>query len=270
MTASAGSAVTDTGLFGPGSVTWRVHGDPAMLIGGLRAILVQALNPLAMAGVDQHSDYRVDFWGRLQRTFEYVLTTTFGDTEAATRAGAAVRLIHGRVRGTDPHTGREYRADDPELLAWVHNVEVHSFLTAYRAYAGRLPDTDADRYVAEMVAAAELVGLAPAAVPHDVAHLRAALRAAPLDLSPAARQGLRVVLAPPMPLALRPLWAIPMAATVAILPRAVRRAYRLPWVPVAGTAVRPAVFSLLRAMNLARPGPPQRIEAERRLGGQAA
>ena len=263
-------AIDDEGLFGPDSVTWRIHGDPSMLIGGLRAILVQALNPRAMAAIDQHSDYRVDPWGRLQRTSEYVLTTTFGDTEAANRAGAAVRLIHERVRGTDPHTGQGYRADDPDLLAWVHDVEVHSFLTAYRHYGGRLSDADADRYVAEMVAAAGLVGLAPDAVPHDLAGLRAALRAAPLDLSPAARQGLRVVLAPPMPLAARPLWAIPMAATVAILPRAVRRAYRLPWAPVAGAAVRPAVFSLLRAMNLARPGPPQKLEAERRLGGEAA
>src|SRR5256885_8630678 len=112
----------DPGLFGPDSVTWRVHAAPSMLIGGLRALLVQALHPLAMAGVHQHSDYRDNPWGRLRRTSEYVLITTYGDTETAARAGAVVRAVHRRISGVDPVTGRAYRADDPELLAWIHNL----------------------------------------------------------------------------------------------------------------------------------------------------
>jgi uncharacterized protein (DUF2236 family) len=255
----------DHGLFGPASVTWKVHGDPAMLVGGLRALLIQALNPLAMAGVDQHSDYRVDPWGRLQRTSDYVLTTTFGDTPTALAAGAQVRAVHRFVTGTDSHTGRTYRADDPELLAWVHNVEAHSFLTAYRRYGGRLSGEDADRYVAEMVAAAELVGLRPADVPHDLTALRAALREAALDMSPAARESMRIVLTPPMPLVTRPLWLVPSGAAVALLPRRVRAAYGLPWFPPADAAVRPAVYALFRALNLAFPGSPQQREARRRL-----
>src|SRR4051794_41750528 len=95
----------DPGLFGPDSVTWRVHAAPSMLVGGLRALLVQALQPLAMAGVDQHSDYHDDPWGRLRRTTEYVLTTTYGDTATAEHAGAVVRAVHRHVRGVDVFTG---------------------------------------------------------------------------------------------------------------------------------------------------------------------
>ena len=257
--------MADPGLFGPDSVTWRVHADPSMLVGGLRALLIQALHPLAMAGVDQHSDYKVDQWGRLRRTAEYVTTTTFGTTEEAERLGAIVRAVHARVRGVDPHTGREYRADDPELLAWVHNVEVHSFLTAYRRYGGRLDRDDADRYVREMTRAAELVGLRSTDVPASLLDLRAWLRAHPLDCSPAAIDAMKAVLWPPMPLPLRPLWAIPAAAAVTLLPRSVRAAYGLPTVPPAEAAVRPAVWALLRALNVALPGAPQVRDARRRV-----
>lgn len=257
--------MVDSGLFGPDSVTWRIHGDPSMIIGGLRSLLVQGLNPRAMAGVDQHSDFRADPWGRLRRTSAYVATTTFGDTTAAEAAGAAVRAVHGRVRGVDPHSGLAYAASDHDLLAWIHNVEVHSFLVAYRRYGGRLSDHDADRYVGEMVRAAELVGLAADEVPHDLAALRATLRAAPLEVSEAARRAMRFILAPPMPVLARPLYVIPAAAAVGLLPRKVRRLYGLPWFPPADPAVRVTTYGLLRAMNLALPGPPALREARSRL-----
>jgi uncharacterized protein (DUF2236 family) len=255
----------DAGLFGPDSVTWRIHGDPSMIIGGLRSLLAQALNPRAMAGVDQHSDFRTDPWGRLRRTSEYVAATTFGDTATAEAAGAVVRAVHRRVQGIDPHTGRSYSAGDHDLLAWIHNVEVHSFLVAYRRYGGRVSDADADRYVAEMVSAAELVGLARDEVPHDLATLRATLRAAPIEISDAAMRGMRFILAPPMPALARPLYAIPSAAAISLLPRKVRRLYGLPWFPPADPAVRLTTYSLLRAMNLALPGPPALRDARARL-----
>src|SRR5436305_4440604 len=119
-------------MFAPDSVTWQVHADPSMLIGGMRALLVQALHPLAMAGVEQHSDYRADPWGRLQRTVEYVLTTTYGTWEEAEAAGRVVQAVHKRVNGTDPVTGKTYSAEDPDLMVCVHAAEVHSFLSAYR------------------------------------------------------------------------------------------------------------------------------------------
>ena len=255
----------DVGLFGPGSVTWRIHGDPSMLVGGLRSLLVQALNPRAMAGVDEHSDFRVDPWGRLRRTSEYVSATTFGDTATATAAGAMVRAVHRRVRGVDPHTGRAYSAGDHDLLAWIHNVEVHSFLVAYRRYGGRVSDADADRYVAEMVRVAELVGLSPDEVPTDLGELRATLRAAPIELSDAAVRAKEFLMAPPMPAAARPLSVSPFAAAVSLLPRTIRRMYGLPWFPPAEPAVRVTTYSLLRVMNLALREPPALRDARARM-----
>lgn len=214
----------DAGLFGPDSVAWRLHADPAMLAGGMRALLVQALEPRAMAGVDQHSAYRTDPWGRLQRTTAFVYLTTYGDHATAERACEKVRCVHERVRGVDPTTGRDYSASDPDLLLWIHAVEVHSFVAAYRAYAGRLDDADADRYVAEMVRVAELVGLPTGMAPRTMAALREYLRSVDgLQMTPAAREGMRTIFFPPMPLAYRPLWAIPATATLAILPRVARR-----------------------------------------------
>ena len=96
----------DVGIFGPDSVAWRIHADPAMLIGGLRALLVQALEPRAMAAVDQHGKFREDPWGRLERTTNFVLTTTYGDTAAAEAAAARVRKVHEHIHGTDAVTGQ--------------------------------------------------------------------------------------------------------------------------------------------------------------------
>ncbi len=248
----------DFGLFGPTSVTWRIHGDPASLIGGLRALLIQALRPQAMAAVDQHSDFRSDPWGRLRRTSDYLVATTFGDSATALEWGARVRAVHRRVRGIDPVTGLPYRADDPVLLLWVHAVEVHSFLKAYRQYGGPVSEVDADRYVREMVRAAELVGLHADDVPQNLGDLRDYLRSQEMVMTPAAREGMRYVIAPPMPLVVRPLWAIPAAAAVAILPGRARALYGLPWPQVASLAIRPSVYAVLRILNTAIP-PPVRV-----------
>ena len=146
------------GLFGPDSVSWRVIGHPAALVGGLRALLLQALHPLAMAGVAQHSNYLEDPMGRLRRTASYVSTVTFGTHAEAEAAAAVVRGVHKHVHGTDPVTGRRYSASDPATMVWVHCVEVHSFLAAYRAYARPISRADQDRYLAEQVEAAVLLG----------------------------------------------------------------------------------------------------------------
>lgn len=247
----------DYGLFGPGSVTWRIHGHRSLIIGGLRALLVQALEPRAMAAVDQHSTFRRDPWARLGRTSEYVITTTFGDTAAAEKAGARVRAVHASVRGVDPVTGRPYRADDPDLLRWVHTVEVDSFLTAYRVYGGRLSEADADRYVAEMVQAAELVGLAADEVPASIQELRTYLHAVEgLCVSETTRTAMRTLLAPPMPALLRPLWAVATTAAVGILPLRARELYGLRWPLPATALVRPAVHALIRALDLTVPRHP--------------
>ncbi len=260
---------TDEGLFGPRSVAWRLHSDPSMLVGGLRALLVHALHPLAMAGVDQHSDYRTDPWGRLRRTTEYVMTATFGSTAAAEAAGRRVRAVHATVEGIDTVTGSHYAADDPELLGWVHNVLVHSFLTAYRRYGGSLSDAEADRYVAEMVEMAMLVGTDPRHVPHDLDGLRSWLRAVEgLRVTPAARAGARTILAPPLPVALRPVWAVPAGAAIGLLPRRLRDMYGLGWMAPVGPGVRVTTTALLRAARLVLPEPPPVREAHARLALQ--
>ena len=258
---------TDHGLFGPASVAWRLHSDPTMLIAAMRALLVQALEPRAMAGVEQHSDYRTDPWKRLDRTVRFILATTYGDTATAERATAAVRKIHERVRGIDPVTGQAYSADDPELILWVHAAEVHSILTAYRRYAARLSDADADRYVAEMAAVAELVGLPPAMAPRTVAELRDYLRGTTdrLQATPAARDAMRLIFAPPLPVPLRPLWVVPVTATIAVLPRVARRAYGLPWLHPATPSVRAGMFGLTRVLNLLFPDAPEVRNARRRV-----
>jgi uncharacterized protein (DUF2236 family) len=262
----------DLGLFGPDSVTWRLHADPSMLVGGLRALLIQALHPHAMAGVDQHSDYRADQWARLRQTSDYVLTTTFGTTAEATGYGARVRSVHEHVRGVDPVTGQAYSASDPDVLAWVHNVEVHSFLAAYRRYGGWLSERDADRYVAEMVRAAELVGITASEVPASHAGLSHWLRERrpALVVSEASRAAMLAVLHPPMPLPARPLWTIPARAAVAILPRHVRDLYGLPWQPPVDALVRLSVAGLFRALNLVVPAPPHVRQARQRAAHLAA
>lgn len=110
---------SDPGLFGPGSVSWKIFRSPAYGVSALASLLLEALHPVAMAAVDQHSDYRLDAWRRARRTADYVFTVTFSGREAALAAAAHVRAIHARIGGTDPVTGRTYRADDRDLLAWI-------------------------------------------------------------------------------------------------------------------------------------------------------
>ena len=135
-----------------------VHADAAMFIGGLRALLLQSLHPLAMAGVAGHSDFRTDPWGRLQRTAEFLAATTFAPADVAERAIAAVRTVHERVVGFAAD-GRPYAANDPHLLRWVHVVEVDSFLAAHQRYGSRrLSPAEADRYVHDAAVIARKLG----------------------------------------------------------------------------------------------------------------
>jgi uncharacterized protein (DUF2236 family) len=161
----------DDGFFGPASITWRISGDLSAPVAGLRALLLQALHPLAMAGVDQHSDWRRDPVGRLAATSAYLSTVSFGEQAAAERAASRVRKIHARVSGVDEVTGRPYAATDPALLLWVHASLVDSNLVARTLFGTPLSAADADSYIREMVVAAELVGVPRAMVPATAAQL---------------------------------------------------------------------------------------------------
>jgi uncharacterized protein (DUF2236 family) len=243
-----------------------------MLIGGVRALLIQALNPRTMAAVAQHSNYKDDPWKRLMRTTGYIFKTTFGDTETALAAGRTLQAIHRRISGVDEFTGLPYRADDPELLLWVHCVEVHSFLTGYKRYGGRVSDEDADRYVLEMVRAAELVGLDRSVVPASLDDLRAYLHDQDLVLTPAARDSAGFVLKPPVPLPGgripsipggrllilpgRAVWSLVAAGAIATLPQRVRKLYGLPWVAPAGPALQISLRALGRTLKFLPPPAP--------------
>jgi uncharacterized protein (DUF2236 family) len=150
-----------------------MHGDPMMWVAGIRALYLQALHPRAVRGVMQNSDFRKDAWGRLMRTADFVGTTTYGTTEAAERAGARVRKIHGMLSATDPDTGERYGVNEPELLLWVHCAEIDSYLQVLRRSGFRLTDAEADRYIGEHRASARLVGLDPDAVPANQREMNA-------------------------------------------------------------------------------------------------
>src|SRR5436190_872880 len=159
------------GLLEPDSVAWRVLDHPSALIGGLRALIVQSLHPLAMAGVAQHSDYQRRPLERLRRTAYYVGATAMGDMETALAAAERVKRVHARVRGIDPVTGRQYSAEDPETQVWVHTVEWHSFLAAYDVFGQKLTAAERDRYMHEGVRIAALLGTPEEMVPRPLRRL---------------------------------------------------------------------------------------------------
>lgn len=149
----------DPGLFGPHSATWRVHADfPGMLAGGLAALMLQTLHPLALAGVWDHSNFRDDLIGRLRRTTSFVSGTTYAPRDQTAALIERVKTIHSRVRGI-AEDGRPYSANDPYLLTWVHVTEAYSFLQGYRRYSHiTLPAGAADRYYDEVRRVAEALG----------------------------------------------------------------------------------------------------------------
>lgn len=149
-------------LMPPGSVARRVHGDvTSMMVGGIAALLVEMLHPLALGGVWDHSNVAEDMAGRLRRTAQFIALTTFGDRSQAIEAIARVRRIHAQVRGTLPD-GSPYRADDPALLAWIHVAGAKSFLDSWRRYGEPAMSTaDQDRYFAEVAEIATMLGADP-------------------------------------------------------------------------------------------------------------
>jgi uncharacterized protein (DUF2236 family) len=229
----------DHGLFGPASVTWRVMGEPILLVGGFRALLMQGLHPRAMRGVLQNSALMdpSESWQRFMRTTEFVRVRTYGSHAEVARAARRIRKIHATLSAVDPDTGESYRLDDPEALRWVHVGEVDSYLSVARRAGVRLTGADADRFVAEWRRAAEVVGLAPDSVPGSVGELRDYIedRRPGLRFVPEAAHPLRVSLTAPLPpslAALRPVLPALTLLAFATLPRWARRLYGLPATPV--------------------------------------
>ncbi|WP_338071222.1 oxygenase MpaB family protein [Actinomadura bangladeshensis] len=233
----------DRGLFGPGSVTWRVMGEPVLIVGGIRALLLQALHPRSMWGTAQNSELMDPSaaWARLTRTVEFVRVRTYGTEEEVERVGRRVRRLHAKLTGLDMRTGETFPIDDPENLLWVHMGEVDSYLDVARRAGVPLSDEDADTFVDEQRRAAEVVGLDPADVPATVAEMREYYEEMRRRIYACreAREGLRRMFSPAVPRNLLPLkLAAPAVGTltVATLPRWARRMYGLPGLPTSDLA----------------------------------
>jgi len=257
----------DDGFFGPASVTWRMSGDLGGPIAGLRALMMQALHPLAMAGVDQHSGWRQDPVGRLAATSAYVTTVSFGERAAAERVAARVRRIHTRVRGVDEVTGRPYEAGDPGLLLWVHAALVDSDLAVRQMLGTPLPPGDADRYVAEMVVAAELVGVPAGRVPSTVAGLDRYIASVRPELrcTPAAAESMAYLLDPPgLDEEIAEIWQDVREGSIAALPEWAREMYGYD-VPPLTPARREEIRQVLGVLDAVFLGEPGVLEARQRI-----
>ena len=260
----------DDGLFGPASVTWRVSADLASPVAGLRSLLMQALHPLAMAGVDQHSGWRRDPVGRLAATSAYLATITFGERASAAAAAARVRRVHDHVRGVDAVTGRLYAAGDPALLLWVHAALVQSSLAAGQAFGTPISAEDSDRYVAEMMVAAELVGVPRPLIPASVAELDRYVASVRPELrcTPAARESMAYLLDPPgLDQEVAGFWQDVRDGALAVLPEWAREMYGYgapqppPLAPGRRTEIRQSL-GVLDALFLSEPGV---LEARQRI-----
>ncbi|MET7287013.1 oxygenase MpaB family protein [Streptomyces sp. NPDC005573] len=235
-----------------------VHGDAAMFPGGLSALLLQSLHPLAMTAVAAHSDYRHDPWGRLARTSTFLAYTTYGTADDAQRAVDRVRSVHEAVRGRTAG-GEAYHASDAHLLAWVHAAEVYCFLTAHQRYgATPLDAAGQDGYVADMATVGAALGVEDP--PLTFAELTERLDAyrPELHATEQARDAVGyVLLRPPLPRPLLPAYLVLGAASVALLPDWARDHLGLPVLPRAERwCVRPAGAAVTRLIRWVLPPPP--------------
>lgn len=257
----------DDGFFGPGSVAWRVSADLSSPVAGLRALHLQALHPLAMAGVDQHSDWRQDPVGRLAATSAYLATVTFGDRGSAERVAARVRRIHEHVRGVDTVTGQPYTASDPALLLWVHATFVSSGIVAAALFGTPLAAPDSDRFVAEMVTEAELVGVPRDLVPASTAELESYIASVRPELrcTPAARESMDYLLDPPgLDEDMAEIWRDVRDAAVAALPGWAREMYGYTPPPLTD-ARRTEIHQALGVLDTVFLGEPGVLEARQRI-----
>jgi uncharacterized protein (DUF2236 family) len=244
----------DEGLFGPGSVTWRVMSSRIMWVAIVRALYLQALHPRVIRGTLQNAatiTEPVDAWARLRRTRTFIEARTFGTTAEAERAGRRVRKIHESLTGTDPD-GTPYRVDEPELLLWVHCGEVASCADIARRSGLPFSAADLDAFVDEQRTSAELIGVDRAAAPASMAELAAYYQKMRPGLYACeeAKQALRLTIHPPVPDGNRVLkLGLPPVSVLAFatLPRWARHMYGRPDGPLSDMAATAG----LRATRLA-------------------
>jgi uncharacterized protein (DUF2236 family) len=231
----------DEGLFGPGSVTWRVNGEGAVLIGGGAAAILQVAHPLVAAGVGEHSRYKVDPWGRLLRTLDITTRMTFGSTAQALAGAQAIRMAHKRVHGKLPWdagrwpAGTPYDANNPELQMWVHATLVATSLAVYTRWIAPLSIAEQRRFYDEQKAIGELFGVPldrqPATLADFFVYYDEMLESDELAATPVLHEVARSVTRPALPLGGRPLSDAAALATAGLLTPRWRRELGMPWGP---------------------------------------
>jgi uncharacterized protein (DUF2236 family) len=251
----------DPGLIGPDSVSWEVIGDVATLIGGIRALLIQAAHPEVVAGVADHSHYREDPLGRLSRTTNYVTATTYGAMPEAEAAIASVRKAHVRVFGTS-HRGLPYAADDPPLAAWVHNSLTDSFLVTAQAYGARpLSRREADAFVKEQARIGRMLDADP--VPETAAELSRWVAEHPtLAPSPGMLEAVAFLRDPPFDPAVKMAYQVLASAAIVTVPVRIRHVLGLRPRPGAEVVGRAS----MRGMRWALASSPRWRQALLRVG----
>lgn len=254
----------DPGWFGPDSVAWRVHADPSLLVAGIAAFALQALHPLAMAGVAEHSSFSDDFLARTRRTGEFVQGVVYGSSDRAEKLCRMVRSVHRPVIGVAPD-GRPYAATDPELLDWVHIAEYLAIAAANRRFAvAPMSRTELDRYIGEVARVGTATGVE--APPHDWLEINASLERHRHSLAVAeyAAHGIAFLDRPPfLPAAALPAWRVLWAGAAACLPPIARLLLRL---PEPSTVDLAACRALLRTLGALGDGPPALLAAQARIG----
>jgi uncharacterized protein (DUF2236 family) len=273
------------GDFTPDSAIWKVNRHAVLLLGGGRALLMQAAHPLALAGVLEHSNYAERGpWDRLERTLKATSVAVFGRPEAVERVGRRVRAMHARVHGRLERdmgpfaAGTPYDARDPELQLWVHATLVDTALLMYRTFVGALSEAEEESYYRDMKRVAEVFGLALADQPDTLAdfrdYKRGMLASEVICVTAEARALAPVVLSPPLPAVARPAWQAVNLATAGFLPRRLREGYGLWWTPAHRALLASSAAAMRRGVMPVLPDPlradPGVRRLERRLGAERA
>ena len=265
------------GLFGPASVSWRVHRETTVLFGGARALLMHAAHPLVVAGARETGFYERDPWKRLERTLILTYAITFGTSLDARRAAERINEVHRHVNGIDPVTGMPYDAFDPELLLWVHGCLVDSALRFEELTVGALTAEDRERFHREQMVVAELLHLPKSDIPPTVADLRAyidrVVDSGILRVTDASESVAALFRDPPPDAQWRPILRRVSGWAFGTLPPKLRRAYGVRWNPLREARLR----AELGALRTVRPAIPRRFRlimpahlAERRVRATAA
>jgi uncharacterized protein (DUF2236 family) len=275
--------MSDAGLFGPSSVTWRVNREGVLLVGAGAALVLQVAHPLVAAGVAEHSNYREDPWGRLYRTLDLTTKMVFGSTAVAEEASARIKHVHGRVKGVTREPGGRYPAGtpydarSPELLMWVHATLVRTSLDVYTRYVGPLSIAEQRRYYEEQKGLGELVGIPRERQPETLAdfndYFREMLGSDRIAVTGALREVTDATLRPELPFVVRPLIEALNLATAGLLPERLRAELGLSFGPArrrAYDASRVLLSSLLPVLPRVMREFPEARSANRRMRRLAA